>query len=291
MKFDLNEYHRNTLDQEFIEDVIKVTNKLNKSTLTTDEYTANGKYHHSTLIRRFGSWKKVLQVCSLTTEGHNFKCTFTDEDVITDLCYVANKLKQDTLTKEEYDKYGKYSGSTLSKKYDGWNTVLKLAGLKLNVNRNITDDEMFNEIERVWILLGHQPTTNDMKKGISNISLQSFSRRFGGWRGALQAFVSYINNDLDSSTSEEIATSKNATENQPTQIQHKTNRDINLRLRFKVMQRDNFKCCACGASPAKDPSVELHIDHVIPWSKGGETVLDNLQTLCSKCNLGKSDLI
>ena len=150
---------------------------------------------------------------------------------------------------------------------------------------------MLKEIERVWILLGRQPTTDDIKKGISNISLQSFSRRFGGWRGALQAFVSYINNDLDSSISEEIATSKNATENQPTQIQHKTNRDINLRLRFTVMQRDNFKCCACGASPAKDPSVELHIDHIIPWSKGGETVLDNLQTLCSKCNLGKSDLL
>lgn len=57
------------------------------------------------------------------------------------------------------------------------------------------------------------------------------------------------------------------------------------------IKRDNFKCCACGASPAKAPSVELHIDHIIPWSKGGETTIDNLQTLCSKCNLGKSDLL
>lgn len=71
---------------------------------------------------------------------------------------------------------------------------------------------------------------------------------------------------------------------------HKTSRDINLRMRFKVMQQDNFKCCLCGASPAKDSSVELHIDHIKPWSKGGETVIENLQTLCSKCNLGKSDL-
>lgn len=55
------------------------------------------------------------------------------------------------------------------------------------------------------------------------------------------------------------------------------------------MQRDNFKCCICGASPAKDPSVVLHVDHIIPWSKGGKTELDNLQTLCSNCNYGKSD--
>ena len=66
-------------------------------------------------------------------------------------------------------------------------------------------------------------------------------------------------------------------------------RAISEKLRYKVLKRDNFKCCACGASPAKDPSVELHIDHIIPWSKGGESVLENLQTLCSKCNIGKSN--
>ena len=66
-------------------------------------------------------------------------------------------------------------------------------------------------------------------------------------------------------------------------------RKISDKLRYSVLKRDNFKCCACGASPAKDPSVELHIDHIIPWSKGGETTLENLQTLCSKCNIGKSD--
>ena len=74
------------------------------------------------------------------------------------------------------------------------------------------------------------------------------------------------------------------------QYKHKTTRDISLRLRFKVLMRDNFKCCICGASPATDFSVQLHVDHIKPWSKGGETTIDNLQTLCSKCNLGKSDL-
>ena len=34
-----------------------------------------------------------------------------------------------------------------------------------------------------------------------------------------------------------------------------------------------------------------HVDHIIPWSKCGETIIDNLQTLCNVCNIGKSDLI
>lgn len=71
----------------------------------------------------------------------------------------------------------------------------------------------------------------------------------------------------------------------------RTSRVISDKLRYQVFKRDNFKCCVCGASPAKDPSVELHIDHIVPWSKGGETTMDNLQTLCSKCNLGKSDSV
>ena len=30
-------------------------------------------------------------------------------------------------------------------------------------------------------------------------------------------------------------------------------------------------------------------DHIVPWSKGGKTVLENLQMLCTECNLAKSD--
>lgn len=66
-------------------------------------------------------------------------------------------------------------------------------------------------------------------------------------------------------------------------------RAVSDKLRYAVLKRDHFKCCACGASPAKDPAVELHIDHIVPWSKGGETKPDNLQTLCSRCNIGKSN--
>ncbi|MBL0039480.1 MAG: HNH endonuclease [Xanthomonadales bacterium] len=64
-------------------------------------------------------------------------------------------------------------------------------------------------------------------------------------------------------------------------------RSISLSLRYRVLARDNFRCVVCGASPAKDGSVELHVDHIQPWSRGGKNTDDNLRTLCLKCNLGK----
>jgi hypothetical protein len=56
-----------------------------------------------------------------------------------------------------------------------------------------------------------------------------------------------------------------------------------------VLQRDRFTRCACGNSPALSAGVELQVDHIDPWSHGGDTELANLQTLCSTCNIVKSN--
>ena len=59
-------------------------------------------------------------------------------------------------------------------------------------------------------------------------------------------------------------------------------------LRYQVLKRDGSRCTKCGATP-QTHGVTLHVDHIVPVSKGGKTELDNLQTLCAPCNLGKSN--
>ncbi len=60
------------------------------------------------------------------------------------------------------------------------------------------------------------------------------------------------------------------------------------KLRQHIKERDNFTCKICNNSIYNEPNLLLEIDHIIPVSKGGCTVEDNLQTLCWKCNRSKS---
>lgn len=58
-------------------------------------------------------------------------------------------------------------------------------------------------------------------------------------------------------------------------------------LRWQVFKRDGWRCVACGRG--SQDNVILHVDHIIPRSKGGKDTLDNYQTLCHICNIGKSN--
>jgi 5-methylcytosine-specific restriction endonuclease McrA len=69
---------------------------------------------------------------------------------------------------------------------------------------------------------------------------------------------------------------------------HKSEREkMTAKLRFQILERDNFRCKACGADPRKDDKVRLHVDHITPIALGGKTIEENLHTLCNNCNLGK----
>lgn len=56
-----------------------------------------------------------------------------------------------------------------------------------------------------------------------------------------------------------------------------------LRLRAQVFERDGYQCVKCGSTD------NLHCDHIQPVTKGGESSVDNLQTLCRPCNSAKKD--
>lgn len=306
MKFELNDYKQELSDGEILADIKETSERFNQDYISISFYRKYGKYSQTAIQNHFGTWRNALLLAGLRTERNPSELKLiSDDEYFTDLRRVAEIIGQNTVPYDEYRKHGKYSAEHIFQRFKKWNNALELAGLcSTGFSKDkITQQECFDEIERIWRLLGRQPTSTDIiSKNISKYSIDTFKRRFGGWRKALEAFVEYINESDQSEIDDKTAVEKEnpdsiiteSTHDQSNDFEkqsiHKTSRNINTRLRFKVMKRDNFKCCACGASPAKDPSIELHVDHIVPWSKGGETEIDNLQTLCSKCNLGKSDL-
>jgi hypothetical protein len=306
MIFELDDYKRELTDDEILDDIKSVASSLGNDYISIATYKQYGKHSQCAIQNHFGTWKNALSLAGLrnTRTAQELK-RISDDEYFSDLRRVASITHSTTVLYRDYQKYGKYAVEHIFKRFGEWDTALVAAGLEETglARKRIGEQELFDEIERMWRLLGRQPTTTDIiKNGLSKYSIDPYKRRFGGWRKALEAFVAYINEGVDPTVesekpSVEVAADTTqkpetsvAQEEVPTRAVHRTSRNVTTRMRFLVMKRDNFKCCKCGASPAKDPSVELHIDHIKPWSKGGETVIDNLQTLCSKCNLGKSDL-
>jgi hypothetical protein len=205
----------------------------------------------------------------------------SDDALLEDLRRVSKQLGDCPLSFDTYGELGKHAPSTMARRFGSWNAAVTKAGLNARRRWNYTDEMLFENLENVWIALGRQPGRRDMATSPSVISETPYNRRFGSWNKALIAFVKFTNDET---------LHVNSPINVLEQRSASGSRDVNLRLRFKVMQRNRFTCVICGRSPATHPGLILHVDHKTPWSKGGRTVIENLQTLCTDCNLGKSNL-
>jgi hypothetical protein len=61
---------------------------------------------------------------------------------------------------------------------------------------------------------------------------------------------------------------------------------IPAKVKREVWKRDKGRCVICGSTE------NLHFDHIIPFSKGGSSLTaENIQLLCAKHNLQKSNRI
>jgi 5-methylcytosine-specific restriction endonuclease McrA len=214
----------------------------------------------------------------------------TDEQLLADLRKTAKKTGRNTISNKRYRHLGAYCPGIITRRFGSWNNALQKAGLTLTRQYNVSIARLFANLYTLWLTLGRQPRLTDLHPPHSLFSRRPYLRTFGKWSIALQKFVKHTNTHNTRSKTKTIPPpAPTETENEPTT--HTTHpRTITWRLRHLIMKRDNFRCKNCGASPASNPTIILHIDHIIPTSKGGLSQPQNLQTLCSICNIGKSNL-
>ncbi|MEX8546686.1 MAG: homing endonuclease associated repeat-containing protein [Mucilaginibacter sp.] len=226
-------------------------------------------------------------------ELKEYNINVPETELIADVISVSKITGKDTVTQSDYSKHGKYHSSTIQRRFKSWFIVLEKAGLEpARSPFNISEEELFKNIATVWIKLGQQPVNKDMKAPISKYGGTTYIRHFGTWMEALRKFIDYENAEFKEE--EQIVQEKliEEIEEKAAELQliQNSTRSISLRLRFSVFLRDGFRCTSCGKSPVTHPGVVLHCDHILPWSKGGKTNMDNLKTLCSNCNLGKGNM-
>lgn len=288
MKFELEPYHRGITKEEVVADIAAVARQLGQPTLTADDYRRHGKYSPDVARRRCGSWLAALRDAGLSTRRHNTKVS--PDQFIPDLKRVAKLLGKSSVTTDEYQEHGRFAPSTVANHFGTWFAALDAAGLERTRTLHVTDEEYFENLEQMWVHLGRQPRYGEVRKPFSRYSAGGYENRFGSWRKALEAFVAFVNQESNGTSQPQEPEPDREEKALAPAVQPERSRSISWRLRFLVMRRDDFKCQCCGNSPALSPGLVLHVDHVHPWSKGGRTTRDNLQTLCEQCNIGKSDL-
>jgi hypothetical protein len=285
--FILSPDNRDQPDDVLLDDLRLVASRHSRVKLTRELYAQSGRFSPATIAKRFGGWGRAIEKAGLVATRHH---AVTQQDAVLDLQRVAAKVGANTVSVAQYGEHGKFSVGPYVKIFGSWVAALAAAGLQPNDHFNPRADEesLFENLEKVWQSLGRQPTVNDMFAPLSSYSADTYKRRFGGWRRALEAFVqasaAHPKQVTPLATPPSAGSIDQATQ---TPLPAGTSRSVGWRLRYLVLSRDRFACRACGRSPATHPGVVLQVDHIVPWSRGGQTIEANLQTLCEQCNGGK----
>ncbi len=284
MKFELKPYNRDITDKELLDDLKKIACELNKETISGREYDKckNKKFGSGTIAKRFNGWNNAIDKAGLKVKKY---VNLSDEELLSDIIKVA--IGKEKLTISEYNEKGKYTAQTMNDRFGSWNKALEKINLKITNQQNISEIDLFKNLEEVWIILGRQPGKRDLIRPNSRYSESPYNNKFGSWRKALEAFVEYINSDIDQIQEiESLELKINISDLGQDRIKHTTKRDISDRLKVKVLIRDGNKCRLCGITVTGN---NIHFDHIKPWSKGGETILENIQVLCAPHNLAKGN--
>jgi len=322
-------------DSDVIADIKRIAVSSQDEPFTLKFYSSRGRYSGSYIKRRFGGWRKALEAAGVGSRYIGPLITdrmrsqpgqaMSDEEILMKIRDVSERLEGVPLTGAAIETNSDITQSIMYRRFGSVSAALRAAGVQqANRGRRYTEDEVFENLLKVWTHYGRPPKVREMDRPPSIVGSNTYLQRYGKWREALRAFVDRANSEVeddlalnhgkDSSlqTDDTSATPSpivsTATTEKPTPISKvdraysrvtrrsrtsstppEDRREPSIGLRFKVLQRDRFKCQLCGDHPARNADCVLHVDHIIPWSKGGKTREDNLRTLCATCNIGRGN--
>lgn len=282
-------------DKESIKlELIRVSRLRDWTSLKKRDFDKVSRVSSSVVLDRFGTWKAALGNAGLAHLYSGVMVTermltkpgrmVTNNQMLIELKRVAKLIHPLHLTVIAFKAHSGMNIATISARFGSWNKALHAAGLSRSpLGKRYSDQQCYENLLEVWTKLARPPMAKEMNRTPSCVGLKAYTRRWGSWTKALHAFVEAV----ESSHFHETVSPSAETPRPHRRMPISEQRDIPLGLRWRVFNRDKFKCVACGSSPATNPGIILHVDHKVPFSQGGKTTIENLQILCSECNLGK----
>lgn len=171
-------------DADLLADLREFADQLGK-TPTKAEMRSDGPHSPSTYASRFGSWTDALREADL--DARDEATGIPEADLAAELRRVADEMGRRP-TSTEFDERGAYSASTYFRRFGSWQAALEAAGVADSYpapsRRQVTDGDLFDELERMANVLGRPPTETEMSE-LGDHSPETYRKRFGSWHEAI----------------------------------------------------------------------------------------------------------
>ena len=172
-------------DEQIVEDILKVKEKVGKIP-TQKDYKENGAFAVNSILNRkpWNAWlKEIFDTTNVKFSNESNK-KISNKDLLDNLKSLIEKLGRVPEQKEL--SLGKHSLNAYKRAFGNYSSALKELGLNAAIRYNLSDEEILEDIVRVYNDLGRVPSFEEFGKLNNTVSAVSVGNRFGSWNNAIK---------------------------------------------------------------------------------------------------------
>ncbi|MDO8586501.1 MAG: hypothetical protein Q7T82_05630 [Armatimonadota bacterium] len=190
---------------ELVRELRRVAQLIKKPVLSEPDFTKLATISVDCIRRRFGSWREALEGAGIGEMYSGKKPSprpvsyYTDKTLLAEVRRVARLIEKPPLTRAEFRKRCDINPDTLTRRFGDWRIVLERAGvphmysgraisdLKRASRRFTSDTEVLDLIRHAATQTGGNHLTYEVCRKLTGLGTSTINRRFGNWKGALEA--------------------------------------------------------------------------------------------------------